>query len=184
MKTFAMLTALALFGANNSLFSQEPPPMEAPTKEHQWLKQFVGEWESEAEVFHEPGKPPIRGKGTETARLVGGFWVVSQGESEMMGMKFSSVLTLGYDPKKKKYIGSWVDSMASHLWTYEGTVDVTGKILTMRAEGPCPMDPGKLCKFREVTEIKDPDNRVFTSWVVGDDGKETMFLRVVSKRKK
>jgi hypothetical protein len=184
MKTLAILTALALAGATTTLFSQEPPPMEAPAKEHQWLHHFIGEWDSEVEVFHEPGKPPLKGKGTETSKALGAFWVVSQGESEIMGMKFSSALTLGYDPKKKKYIGSWVDSMGSHFWTYEGTVDASGKNLTLHTEGPCPMEPGKLCKFREVTEIKDKDNRVFTSWVVGDDGKETMMVRVISKRKK
>ena len=132
----------------------------------------------------EPGKPAIKAKGTETSRLIGGFWVVGEGKGEMMNMPFTSVLTLGYDPDKKKYVGTWVDSMSSYLWKYEGTVDATGKILTLETEGPCPMAPGKLSKFREVTEFKSKDHRVFTSSILADDGKWTTMVTVNSHRKK
>jgi hypothetical protein len=177
-----VLSILALFGAVTSGFAQAPD-MPKPTKEHEWLQQFVGEWDTAIEIFMDPAQPPMKGKGTETSRSLGGFWVVAEGQSEMMGMKFGSVLTLGYDPDKKKYIGTWVDSMASHLWKYEGSVDATGKILTLDTEGPCPMRPG-VVKFKEVTELKDKDTRVFTSSIVEADGKLTQMIRVTSTRKK
>jgi hypothetical protein len=92
-------------------------------------------------------------------------------------------LTLGFDPESKKYVGTWIDSMGSHLWKYVGTVDSAGKILTLETEGPCPMKPG-LSKFREVTEWKGKDDRVFTSSIQGDDGKWNMMVRVTSHRSK
>ena len=177
-----ILSLVALAGATISVFAQAPD-MPKPVKEHEWLQQFVGEWNSEFEIFHDPSQPPIKGKGTETSRAIGGFWVVGEGNSEMMGMKFSSLLTLGYDPDKKKYVGTWIDSMASYLWKYEGTVDATGKILTLETEGPCPMRPGPV-KYKEVTEFKDKDTRVFTSSIVETDGKLTPMVRVTSTRKK
>lgn len=178
----ALLSLFALIGASTGIFAQAPD-MPKPTKEHEWLQQFVGEWNSDIEIFHDPSQPPIKGKGTETSRSIGGFWVIGEGSSEMMGMKFSSLLTLGYDPEKKKYTGTWIDSMASYLWKYEGTVDSTGKILTLDTEGPCPMRPG-IVKFKEVTEFKDKDTRVFTSSIVEADGKLTPMVRVTSTRKK
>src|SRR5688572_24337775 len=123
--------AMALLGSAAFSQAQEIPKMPAPVKEHAWLQKFVGKWEAEAEIIMEPGKPAMKSKGTETVRPIGGFWVVSEGHSDMMGMKFDHVLTLGYDPEKKKYIGTWLDSMNSYLWKYEGTVDSTGKILTL-----------------------------------------------------
>ena len=61
--------------------------------------------------------------------------------------------------------------MDSHLWQYEGTLDATGKILTLETEGACPTAPRKLTKFKEVIEIKDRNHRVFTSSMEGEDGK-------------
>ena len=158
--------------------------MPAPVKEHEWLQRFVGEWEGEAEIYMTPGQPPMKSKGTETARMLGGFWLIAQGKSEAMGQPFQHVLTLGYDTESNKYVGTWVDSMSGYLWKYEGTVDPSGKILTLESEGPCPMKPGQLSKFREVTEFRSDDHRVFTSSILGDDGKWQTVLTVNSRRKK
>lgn len=180
-----LLLTLLLGSAANSLLAQDHPPMPEPTKEHIWLQQFVGEWETEAEITMDPSQPPMKGKGTEKVRALGGFWVIGEGTGTMEGMpgSMNSVLTLGYDPATKKYVGSWVDSMTSTYWKYEGTVDASGKTLTLDTEGPCPMKPG-LVKFKEVTEIKDKDHRIFTSSMLGDDGKWTKMITVNYRRKK
>lgn len=178
-----LLCLLTLLGITPLLHAEEMPQMPAPVPEHAWLQQFVGTWESESEISMGAGQAPITAKGTEIARMVGGFWLVSEGRGEMMGQPFSNILTLGYNPEKKKYVGTWVDSMTSILWVYEGTVDASGKILTLETEGPCPMAPGKLSKFREVTEFKSKDHRVFTSSIQGEDGKWTTIVTVNSRRK-
>ena len=94
-----------------------------------------------------------------------------------------TILTLGYDPQKSTYVGTWVDSMTSYIWTYQGSVDPSGKVLTLETEGPWPMKPG-VTKFKEVTEFKSKDYRVFTSSIQGDDGKWTKMVTVHSRRKK
>ncbi len=151
------------------------PQMPKPQKEHQWLQQIVGEWEYEGECQGEPGKPPVKAKGTESGRLVGGFWAVLENKGEFMGSPFTGILTLGYDPEKKKYVGTWVDSMGSTLWQYEGALDSTGKILTLETEGPCPMEPGKLMKVRDIIEIKGGDHKVFKGTIEKDGKWETMM---------
>jgi hypothetical protein len=164
--------------------AQEIPAMPAPVKEHQWLQQFVGDWESEVEIHMDPAQPPLKSKGSETVRALGGFWIVGEGKGEMMGMPYTHLLTLGYDPAQQKYVGTWVDSNTSLLWKYVGEVDATGKILTLEAEGPCPLRPGTLSKFRDVTEFKSADHRVFTSSMLGEDGKWMTMVKGSSTRKK
>ena len=160
----------------------DPANMPKPTAEHEWLQKFVGEWESEVEMVMEPGQPPMKSKGANRDRMLGGFWLISEGGNDAMGYKFQ--LTLGYDPQKKKYIGTWADSMTSFLWQYEGTVNPAGNILTLNTEGPTPMAPDQRTKFREVTEFKNKDLRVFTSSMQGPDGKWNTFLTVTARRKK
>ena len=164
--------------------AQDVPEFPKPQKEHEWLQQLAGEWEAECEMFMEPGQPPLKSKGTETVRTVGGFWIVAENKSEFMGQPFTGLLTLGYDARKEQYVGTWVDSMTGYLWTYEGAVDSAGKVLTLETEGPCPEKPGELSKFREVLEIKGKDHKVFTSSIQGEDGQWHTFVTINYRRAK
>lgn len=189
MKTKLVVSCIAALLSASSLFPAEEKPkmpeMPPPVKEHAWLQKFVGQWDTTAECAMEPGKPPMKGKGTQTARMIGGFWLIEEGAGTMEGMPgtMTNLLTLGYDPQKQKYVGTWIDSMGSHLWTFEGTVDTTGNILTLTTEGPCPMKPG-ISKFKEVTEFKSNDHRVFTSSMQADDGSWVRIVTVDYHRKK
>jgi len=112
------------------------PKLPAPQKEHEWLKQLEGEWITESEAVMAPGEAPVKFKGTEVVRSLGGFWTISEIKSDFMGTPVTGVMTLGYDSQKKKYVGTWIASMDGHLWKYEGTVDDSGKVLTLNTEGP------------------------------------------------
>ena len=84
-----------------------------PVKEHEVLKKFEGEWDSTMKATMEPGKDPMVSKGKESCKLImGGLFLVTSLDAEMMGGKFFGHGILGYDVQKKKYTGSWVDSMA------------------------------------------------------------------------
>ena len=54
-------------------------------KEHHWLERFVGEWEYEGEAIMGPDQPPMKWKGTESVRSIGGLWVQGEGTGEMPG---------------------------------------------------------------------------------------------------
>jgi hypothetical protein len=159
-----------------ALQAQEAPQFPEPVKEHEWLKQFVGKWESESEVMMGPDQPAIKSKGSATARMLGGFWVVVELTGEMGGVTMHGLQTIGYDPEKSKYFGTWVDSMTSYLWRYLGSVDESGKILTLEADGPSFMTAGKTAKFRDAYEFKSKDHVVFTSSMQTEDGKWITFM--------
>ena len=162
-------------------YAQEFPK---PQAEHEWLKQFVGEWETEALAPAAPGQPEMKCQGTIKSRMLGEFWVVNESKAEMPGVSVTAVQTIGYDPEKKVYIGTWVDSMMNHLWKYEGSVDETGKILTLAAEGPNCMADGKLAKFRDSYEFKSKDEIAVSSQMQGEDGKWITFMTGSAKRVK
>jgi len=175
----ALLIGAVVYAADDA------PKMPEPQKEHAWLHQLVGEWETEAEITGAPGQPPEKCRGKERVRKIGGFWIVADVEGKMPGTDktMNAMLTLGYDPQQKKYIGTWIDSMLSHMWRYTGTLDADKKVLTLDTEGPSFATPGKMAKYRDVFEIKNKDYKTLTSSVLGDDGKWTSFITVHYRRK-
>src|SRR5262249_23859366 len=90
--------------------------MATPQREHKWLQRFVGEWTSETEMSMEAGKPPEKCYGTDSVRSLGGLWILAEGHGDMPGCgPVSMLLTLGYDPQRKRFVGTWIGSMMTHL---------------------------------------------------------------------
>jgi Protein of unknown function (DUF1579) len=185
MKTQLMALSLAatLLGFA-PLGAQEPNAPSKPEKEHQWLHQFVGEWETAAEGTAGPGQPAFTCQGKTTSRMLGGLWLVSETQNDVGGTTINAIQTIGYDPETKKYVGTWVDSMINHMWKYEGTVDPTGKILTLEAKGPNMISPGKVASYRDSFEFKSADHIVNISSMLMEDGKWVQFMKGSMKRKK
>jgi hypothetical protein len=118
----------------------------------------------------------MESEGTQRARMLGGFWMVAEAKSSMMGMQFESILTLGYDPKLGKYVGSWIDSVTDYMWHYEGSVSSDGNVLTLTTEGPNLVQPGSTANYRETIEFKSDDQYVFSSAIEGENGEwQTMM---------
>ncbi len=154
-----------------------------PQKQHEWLQQLVGEWTFEAEATMAPGQPPATSTGSESVRALGGLWVIGEGQGEMPGSgPATTLLTLGYDPQRQRYVGTWIGSMMTHLWVYDGTLDAAGKVLTLDTEGPDMAGGGKLAKYRDVIELSSDDHRVLTSHVLDADGKWTQFMTAHYRR--
>ena len=174
----------AVLAMSSALAAQDAPGMPAPTKEHEWLHQLAGQWEADLEVSAGPGKPPLKLKSTENTRRIGGFWILSESEVTPPGMPFARALTLGYDPQKKKYVGTWVDSTSTHIGKSEGSMDAAGMTLTLEGEMPSPFDPSKSVRVREVIELKSRDLKVITTSLQGEDGNWFTLVTVNARRKK
>jgi hypothetical protein len=181
LRTIGVVAAISVFATFGVALGQGPPPVPKPGPEHEHLKKDVGRWDAMVEMFEGPGSEPQKSKGVETNTLMaGGLWLVTEFKGDMGGMAFEGHGITGYDPNKKKYVGTWADSMSTGLSTVESTYDAGKKTLTGWIEGPDPS--GKTIKMRTVTEWKDDNTRVVTFHMQGPDGKEVMGMRITYKR--
>src|SRR5919198_2288981 len=160
--------------------TQQQSPMHAePRKEHQWLRRLVGEWTYETEVPAEPGRPAEKWTGTESVRSLGGLWVLAEAQGQMPGGGAAAMITtLGFDPQKGRYVGTWIGSMMNYLWVYDGELDAAERVLTLSAEGPDMATEGKMAKYRDVVELVSDDHRVLTSHMLGDDGQWHQLMKI------
>jgi Protein of unknown function (DUF1579) len=153
-------------------------------KEHAWLQKFVGEWTFEGECSMGPGQPPMKSTGTETVRSLGGLWVLGEGRGEMPGGgPMTSIITLGYDPQKQRFVGTFVASVMTNLWAYDGTLDASGQVLTLDTEGPSFSGNGGMAKYQDIIELRNDNHRVLRSQMLGDDGKWHEFMTAHYRRK-
>ena len=153
-------------------------------KEHEWLQQLVGEWSSEAQASMKPGEPPEVFRGTESVRSVGGVWIVAEGQGQMPGGGSATmIMTVGFDPRTGRFVGSWVGSMMTHMWLYDGVLEADGTVLPLQSQGPSMAGDGRLATYKDVIEIRSPDERLMTSHVLGEDGAWRQFMTVTYRRK-
>ena len=151
--------------------------------QHAWLFQMIGEWDSTAEISMGPDAEPFLWETEERVRALGGTFIVAEASSKAGDDAFASMLTLGYDPVKGAFVGTWVDTMQTTMWTYEGQLDEEGRVLTLEAEGPSFEDPTKTGKYRDLWEIIDEDHKRVTSTALTPEGTWQTYLTINYHRK-
>ncbi|HKG20448.1 MAG TPA: DUF1579 domain-containing protein [Blastocatellia bacterium] len=134
-----------------------------PGEPHKLLDQFVGKWEVSMRMWMEgPGRPPAEAKATVEGKwILDGRFVQEDSTSQIMGMPHRSIGITGYDNIKKKYVISYIENMATAICTAEGTLDESGKVMTLfgKLDEPMTGERDKVIKF--VTRLIGPDKRIF-----------------------
>ena len=168
----AALAATVLLAARPTQDAQDgkPDPMAmfgdaakylTPNENHQWLGQFIGEWDATSRIWMMPGQAPMESKGKASVRwLVEGRWIISESDMTMFGMPVKTTAILGYDNFKKKYVSTTVDSFQTCMLNAEGFRDQAGTALHLYG----PMDEyltGENDKtVRYTHRIVSPDKRI------------------------
>lgn len=156
-----------------------------PQNEHKWLHKLVGEWTFETTAVVRGEQSASKHTGTESVRSLGDLWILAEGRGEMPGGgPATTLMTLGYDPAKERFVGTWIGSMMAYLWVYDGELDPTGHVLTLDAEGPSMAGDGKMAHYQDIIEFKDDDHRLLTARVKADDGQWRHFMTMELRRKK
>ena len=148
--------------------------MEAPkaTAQHGWLQELVGNWRIETLVPGEPGEQPTTLGGREVVRAVGDLWVVADGTGDMPGGGTGTmVMTLGFDPERGRFVGTWIGSMMNILWHYDGELDASGTVLTLNSEGPFFDEVGGRTKYRDIITKVDDQHRILTGNFLNREGR-------------
>lgn len=157
-----------------------------PSPEHEVLKKDVGTWEATTKMWMGPdGSPdpsaePSVSKGTEVNRMLGDFWLISTFKGDFGGMAFEGHSTMGYDPQKKAFVGSWTDSVSPYAMHMTGSYDASTETMTLKSKG-IGMD-GKETTGK-MTVKYSADGRVMTMYDIVD-GKEIKTMEVSYKKVK
>jgi len=157
-----------------------PTPVR-PTAEHNGMTRMEGTWNATIEVsMGAPGTPPQVSKGTETDHLCcGGLWLVTEFKNDPGSRPYEGHGLTGYDPSRRKYVSTWVDSDLTSPMISEGAYDTAGGTLTMRGS---MTSRGKTMQWRSVQVWKDDDTRQVTMYMRGPDGKEAPGLKIAYTR--
>jgi len=182
-KAAVMLSAIVLSAA--AARAQETPPLMVPTPQHTEMAREVGVWDGESTTWAQPGAEPEKSKCVETNRMIGKMWLCSQFEGEYGGEKFVGEMHMGYDPVKKKYVGTWVDSISPFMYTLEGEYEIPTHTLTIVMNGTSALT-GKPETAKNTTRYVDENTKVFEMHmpVEGKDGEWWKMMEIKYTRRK
>lgn len=127
-----------------------------------------------------PDQPLMKTTGRETVRSLGGLWTVGEGSGEP---GCESIMTLGYDPQTKRFVGTFIAAAMTHLWPYNGSLDASGSRLILDSEGPSFAGDGKMVKYQDIIEFLSEDHRTLSSQFLGPDGNWVPFMKADYRRR-
>jgi hypothetical protein len=115
--------------------------------------------------------------GREAVLPFGDLWTIGESTGTC-----DSIMTLGYDPATKRFVGTFVTSVMTHLWPYVGSLDAKGRKLILDSEGPSFSGDGTMAKYQDTIEFLSDDHRTLSSQVLGPDGVWQPFMKADYRR--
>jgi len=153
------------------------------TEQHRWLHKLVGDWTFESVCNVGPDKPPMVSQGRESVRTLGELWAICEMTGENDGKTWNSVMTLGCDPGRGIFIGTFVASVMPHLWLYHGSLDEAKSTLSLAAEGPSMTGTGN-ANYQDEIAFQSDDERTLTSFIEMAPGHWVEFMKQTYRRSK
>jgi len=154
---------------------------------HKLLADLDGNWTYTIKFWMnpDPNAKPNESKGTAVRKSImnGRFSTLDvTGKMEMPGpdgkkkeMTFIGHGIDGYDNVKKKFVGSWIDNMATGIMMAEATYDPATKTFTYNSEYEAV--PGMKTPIREVIKLTD-NNHHTLEWYENRGGQEVKTMEI------
>lgn len=156
-----------------------------PTSEHAWLQRLVGTWTYTSTCDAGPGQEPMVSKGTEVIRSIGELWVVGENTGTMPdGNAMTALLTIGFDPAKNRFVGTWIGSPMAFMFVYEGQLEADGRTLTLNCTGPSFTDPTKTAAYQDIVEMVNENTHIMRSQYQTPEGAWVPFMKAEFRRVK
>lgn len=174
----ALVIGGVAFAALSPLLPVQEPMQ--PSEQHGLVQAAVGNWEGSL-FMAIPGMPePMEMPCAESVKAVGKFWTVSEFSGNFGGQAFTGISQVGYDPTKKKFIGTWLDNQHPYMSMMEGDWDAEKNAIVMHYEQYDTMS-GAWLKMRNEGVYTD-NSYVLTFFQLADEG-ESEMMRIEMKRK-
>jgi hypothetical protein len=179
MRTLVCLLAICLPTAAAAQNPQKPQPA------HKLLAIDAGTWDCDVKMFK--GQKPLEYKGVEVNELVGGRLYLKTSFTFKMGdqRQFEGHALMGYDPRAKKYVGTWVDNFTTVPRRIEADYDTATKTLTDRSQVADAM--GNQMKTKQTTTwTSDTQKKIEIFLLLDAGGKETevKLMEIAATRRK
>jgi hypothetical protein len=125
----------------------------------------------------------MEGSGTcEQKMLFGGRYLQQEYTGEMMGHEFTGINLVGYDNHTKKYVSTWIDSMSTGIYYFQGTASADGKTITQESSYDDPIKGPT--SWRSVTRIVDDNTLEYEMYLTPKGGKEYKMSQMTVTRKR
>src|SRR4030042_701923 len=154
-----------------------------PGAPHKVLASLAGTWITKTRGWMDPDKPPMEGTGTcEHKMLLEGRFLLQKYTGEMMGSPFTGINLIGYDNHTKKYVSTWIDSMSTGIYYFEGTASANGKTITQACSYDDPVRGPMV--WRSVTKIVNDNTLKYEMYMTPKGGKEEKMMEMTVSRKR
>lgn len=193
MRNFVIALCLGALMMPTAVLAGEPSQEEMmkayeaaakPGPEHAMIAKSAGTWTCTVKSWMDPAGEPMVSDGTEeSAMIMGGRYLQSHFKGSMMGQPFDGMGLMGYDNVKKKYVGTWMDSMSTGIMSYEGDYDAQKKAIICHGSF-ADAGTGKEQKATLVSRIIDDDHHVFEMWGPDPTGKDVKWMEIAYTRAK
>lgn len=181
MKFFAPILLLTLM-STLTIAQTDTKHEHAPsvTDHHQDLQEKeAGVWDGEMTMWMAPDTEPMVMPVVETNTMMeGGMWLLS----EFVSGPFKGKGQFGYDPIKKKHVGTWIDNMSPHLGVMHGQMNDKGE-LVMHSTGYNPQTHEEE-KMKSVTKYLGDGQKEFVMYKKAKDGDEWTKSFVVNYKRR
>jgi len=182
MSAFLCVIATVAMSGTSEAPAKSPASVQAEmSKAAEVLALEEGVWDAAIEFPAEsPGAAPVRMQGVQTNTFVTGRgWIKND---FAVNAKYGGHGTWGYDPRKGKYVGTWVDSNLDYIRIDEGSYDAATRTMTWTSQLRQP-EPRPPVAYRMIEQFRD-DTRVLTMTAIGPkSGKEVPLGTITFTRR-
>jgi hypothetical protein len=153
-----------------------------PGDHHRLLAEMAGSWSVKSRWWMTPGDPPMESAGSSEQKMVlEGRFLQQDFSGEMMGGQFSGIGFTGYNNHTGMFISTWMDSMGTGIYYFEGSAGPDGRTITQTCSYDDPVR-GALV-WRSVTRIVDGDRLEFEMYTKDSSGREDWMGEMTYTRK-
>jgi hypothetical protein len=152
-----------------------------PGKMHSMMAESVGDWKAITKIWMDPTQPPMESTATVKSEMImGGRYLCSKWNGNMMGMPFEGLSTTAYDNGTGNFYASWIDNMSTGMMLMTGTMDKETKTIEYKGITQDSMT-GKEMKVRQEITFIDKNTQKMVMYM-DYNGQEMKTMEIMMTR--